>query len=96
MTHPLYDPDLIPPRIREALDDYGKHGLETGSCMRAVLEGKLFEAFAAADYATIAAMPSIVIYVTTRLPQGSWGSPAIVARWLADRLAERTARGSAR
>lgn len=89
MLHPIYDPDRIPPMIRESLDCYAKHGVPPGDCLRAILSGDLFLAYARADDETSSAMPAIVRYVEERLPAGSFGSRELVADWLATRLSER-------
>jgi hypothetical protein len=91
--HPIYEPDRIPPMIRQTLDDYGKRGLPPGDCLRAVLCGDLFLAFARADDETSTAMPAIIVYITERLPAGSFGNYALVADWIAARKAERQAIG---
>ncbi len=86
--HPIYDPDRIPPLTRQTLDDYAKHGMQPGDCLRAVLAGDLFAAFARADDLTAAAMPAIVVYVR-RLPAAAWGSYQVVQAWIDARAAER-------
>lgn len=80
---PLTSSDRIPPAIREALDRYGATGLRTGSCLQAVLEGDMFGAFGRAGAETLLALPAIVAYIRTQLQPGSYGSPEIVARWIA-------------
>lgn len=89
--HPIYDPDRVPPLIRETLDDYGKHGTPPGDCTRAILCGDLYLAYARADDETASSMPAIVRYIEERLPAGSFGSRELVADWLATRLSERRA-----
>ena len=75
--------ERIPEDTRRTLDDYAGVGLPPGDCMRAVLSGDLFQAFARADAVTVAALPAIVTYVVSRMPSGSWGSHEIVSRWIA-------------
>lgn len=93
MPNPLTDPGRIAPRIKEALDNYGKHGLPTGDFLRAVLSNDLFTAFRRADPMSTATMAAIVAYITAFLPQGCYGSTAAVDLWL---LEHRDAREAAR
>ncbi len=79
---PLIDVSRIPQRILDGFERY-RHGVPTGSCMRAVLEGDLFKAMAHADDEVLLALPAIVTYVRCSMPAGSWGSPEVVSRWLA-------------
>lgn len=80
---PPTSPDRIPPEIRAALDFYAESGIRTCPCLHAVLEGDLFAAFARADNETMLALPAIVAYIRAQLPPGSYGSPEVVARWIA-------------
>ena len=88
--HPIYATDRIPPVTRQTIDDYSKHGLQPGHCVRAILAGDLFMAFERADDETASAMPAIVAYVR-RLPAGAFGSYRAVQDWLDARTAERAA-----
>jgi hypothetical protein len=76
------DPARIPQRIRDGLDRYAHHHLETGNFLRAVLENDLMRAFDRADAEVVAAMPAILAYVRCQLPGNCWGSPEVVSRWL--------------
>ncbi len=78
----------VPPLIAAGLDRYAQHGLPPGDCLRAILEGNLYRAYACADHATWEAMGAIVTAITSRLHSSTWGSPEAVSRYLArmDRL----------
>lgn len=80
---PLTSPDRIPQLIADALVRYVNSGIMPGHCLRAVLGGDLYQAFARADPETLLALPAIVAFIRSRMPAGSWGSPAIVAGWIA-------------
>lgn len=92
--HPIYDHDRIPPMVRQTLDDYGKHGLQPGAGVRAILAGDLFGAIARVDVDTMAALPAIVTYVERFLPRNSYGTSERVDAWIAERATERA--GAAR
>ena len=85
----------IPPAIRAGLDRY-QLGIPTGDCLRAILSGDLYAAFARADPDTTAAMPAIVGYIVRHLPTASYGDPKRVAVWLARHAAELAAGRAAR
>lgn len=89
--HPLCDPGRIRPHTKQTLDDYGKHGLPPGDCLRAVLNNDLIGAYRRADDDTMASMPAIVWYVINRLPRGCYGSEAAVEMWIEERRAARDA-----
>jgi hypothetical protein len=78
------DYSLIPPLIRQALDNHGLHHRETGSFVTKVLENDLMEAVGRADKSSFAALPSILSYVYNEMPSNSHGSPEKVAAWRAD------------
>lgn len=79
---PSTGPEAVPPRIRQALDDYASKGLPTGACLHAVLSNDLRQAFARADVEVAAAMPAILAYISSCLPCASWGSREAVDAWL--------------
>lgn len=89
--NPLYDPGRLDPRIKQSLDDYGKHGIPTGDFLRAVLSNDLFGAFHRADPVSTATIAAIFWYVTNRLPPGCYGSEAAVDAWLEEHRARRRA-----
>lgn len=72
----------VPPAIAAGLDRYAQHAIPPGDCLRHVLEGDLFGAFARADPTTAAAMPAIVAAITSRLHSSTWGSPEAVSRYI--------------
>ncbi|MCA1833060.1 MAG: hypothetical protein ABR520_11360 [Mycobacteriales bacterium] len=76
-------PERIPPAIRAGLDRYADAGIRTGSFLQAVLSGDLFDAFKRADPESLLAMPAIVAYVRTQLPDVCWGSEDLVEAWIA-------------
>lgn len=71
----------VPPAIAAGLYRY-QQGIEPGSCLRCILEGDLFGAFARADPDTAAAMRAIVDRITSTLPSATYGSPEAVSRFL--------------
>jgi len=77
------DPDLVPTYLRESLDLYAERGIPPGGCLLALLSGDLSAAFARADPITTATMPAIARYIVNRLPHESYGSPEVVAGWIA-------------
>lgn len=82
-TSPPTSPDRIPPAIRASLDRYASAGIRTSDCLRHILAGDLFSAFARADAETSAAMPAIVAYIAIRLPAACHGSEELVEAWIA-------------
>ena len=82
-TPPLTSPDRIPPRQRQAIDDYARSGLRPGHFLEAVLADELFEAMNRADDACKLALPAIVTYINCSLPAGCHGCRDLVERWIA-------------
>lgn len=76
------NPDHIPPNMKRSLELYERCGLPTGDCLRAILSGDLFQAFARADPQTVASMPDIVAYIRHRMPSQCFGSELAVDRWI--------------
>ncbi len=75
--------------LRESLARYLSDGIPTGDCLRAILCGDLFVAFARADQETAAQMHEIVAEIETTLPPASYGSCAQVGLWIAKHNARR-------
>jgi hypothetical protein len=75
------DYSLIPPAIREALDDWAKTGRKRGDFVMSVLRNDLAGACGRADEDSAAALVAIVAYVYNCLPSLCWGSAAAVAAW---------------
>lgn len=86
-------PDQIPAGIMRGLDNYRDHGLTPGDCLRAILAGRLFDAFARADPETARAMPAIVSFIVTKFHVSVWGSDAAVDAWIARGNRKRAERG---
>lgn len=80
---------LIPNYLREAVDRYGVDGMETGGCLRAVLENDLLQAVLRADPITSVALPAIVKYCHHTLPSHAWGSSGRVEAWLKEHAERR-------
>ena len=75
------NPNLIPPHVRETIDEWVRCGRPTGDFVRAVLENDLTEAIGRADYLNLEALPHIVAYLYNYVDLRAWGSKAKVARW---------------
>ncbi len=90
----IYDPNRIPEGMRDGIKSYVEHGLQPGSCLRAILENDLRGAFERADHGTTRAMGAIVSYLYNHVPGSCWGSPERVTRWI-ERHAELRAAGIA-
>lgn len=85
----VYQPSNIPGPIKAGLDRYSEHGIRPGDCLFAILCGDLFMAFARADPTTTHAMPAIVAWISTHLPEEAWGNSAHVESWIAAGLDKR-------
>lgn len=72
----------IPPPLYEGLDLYAKHGIETGSFLRAVLENDLAEAVIRADAQSLLCLPHLVTYIALEMPPTCHGSAERVQAWL--------------
>ena len=75
----------IPLCIYEGLVRYVEDHCPTGSCLQAILENDLKEAFARADEDVGDAMWAIVAYLYNEVPSCCYGSKQKVAEWLAAR-----------
>ena len=80
----MKDQDMIPTRIKAALDNYAERHWKTGDFCRAVLANDLSGAVLRADDESLAALPEIVRYVINELPPECHGSRATVDEWLDD------------
>lgn len=72
----------IPDWVKDSLDRYVNHRIETGSFMRAVLENDLFEAINRGDKDSLEALPNIVRYIYNNVRSDCYGSPQRVREWL--------------
>lgn len=69
--------------IKDSLDRYAQHHVETGSFLRAVLENDLKEAVCRADDDNLSDILEIIRYAHNEIPGNCWGSPGRVRKWLA-------------
>lgn len=74
--------ESCPQNIKESLRRYVEVGCPTGSFLEAVLENNLREAIGRADYMNLVALPHIVAYCYSEIPNVCWGSPTRVEAWL--------------
>ena len=65
-----------------AIERFVEHGIEPGSCTRAILENNLRDAFARADEETREIMFYIVSYCYNEIPSNCWGSREKVDQWI--------------
>jgi hypothetical protein len=72
----------IPPMIAGGLARYVLANIETGSALRAILSGDLFEAFARMDSATEQSLGHIVRVISNYTPSVCYGDAGKVRRWL--------------
>lgn len=77
LEHNPYYP--ISDDILDSLQCYLDHKIPCGGFLTAVLEGRLYEAFARADVMNSANMRNIVGYIWNEMPASSYGSPERVA-----------------
>ena len=77
-------PDL-PEHTMDALERYERDRVPPGGFLRALLEGNLFRAVNAADSENAEAFTEIARMVWRELRCSCYGTPAIVAAWLAPR-----------
>jgi len=73
----------------ESIQRYVNHGLEPGSCTRAILENNLIGAFKHADPSTTELMSELVKYVYNNVPPDAWGSAEKVSTWIGLKRSER-------
>lgn len=70
----MHDIKLIPEHFIEALENYEKYHLATGSFLQAVLCNDLHMAISRADAEAIQFLPHLVCYVQNRMPGNIHGS----------------------
>ena len=68
----------LPPRIREAIDQFVWHGTPTGGFVRAVLSNDLMGAVVRADPDSLSSIGLICQYVYNAVPSGCHGSSEAV------------------
>ena len=73
---------MIPPALIRGLERYREDHLPTGSFLRSVLCGELFEAALRADTQSNPQLATIALYVMREMPAASWGSREKVNAWL--------------
>lgn len=73
---------MIPPALIRGLERYREDHLPTGSFLRSVLCGELFEAALRADTESTQQLSAIALHVMRELPAESWGSREKVNAWL--------------
>jgi hypothetical protein len=72
----------IPNHTQTALTDYIERGIPVGGFLHAVLSNDLFGAVGRADAQNLPALKDITGWIFMQAPQGSWGSEALVLRWI--------------
>jgi hypothetical protein len=78
---PFMDYDSLPAHLREGMRRYFEQGIETGSFLRAVLEGNHQEAYARGDLESLRGL-SRLWHLLKTAPEEAWGSPAKVQAWI--------------
>lgn len=73
----------IPEHLRDAFRAYFLNGQPPAGLVYSILCGNLFDVHVRADRDTREEMPAIVQFVIDGLPQRSYGSPALIAAWIA-------------
>jgi len=68
--------------VKDSLERYEKHKIETGSFLRAVLENDLFKAMGRADLESRANLFEIVQYIYSNLRSDCYGDREAVKKWL--------------
>ena len=73
---------MIPLALIRGLERYREDHLPTGSFLRSVLCGELFEAALRADAESSTVLAAVALHVMRELPADSWGSREKVNAWL--------------
>ena len=77
--------ELLPGHMVQPMIDYFEKGWPPGDFLRAVLENDLVEAVGRADSINQISLHSYVMWLYWHVPgrpEGGWGSPAAVNKWL--------------
>lgn len=74
----------VPMHTRESLERYFLYGLPPGGFLTHLLTNNLYGAFASADYQNKQHMQSIVEWLVTCAPGGSYGCHEAMNQWLRD------------
>lgn len=74
----------VPVALHAGLTEYFAARRPTGSFLRAMLENDLREACMRADDINRYCLVEIVQFLNAYCPGNAWGSPGVVALWLAD------------
>lgn len=72
----------IPLHICDSILLYIEHGTPPGSCLSAIFNGDLYEAYARADEEVAAHMGDIVKFIVNNAPTGCWGWRDSTATWI--------------
>ena len=72
----------VPQHTQASLNNYIRNGAPTGSFLRAVLRGDLFEAYAHADSENTANMVDIVSFIYNYMPGCCYGDEDTIREWL--------------
>lgn len=75
----------IPVRMHGPVVRYLKHKIKPGSFLTAVLSNKLVDAYSYADDDNRQYIENWALWLYNDVPGDSWGSEAVVVRWLAKR-----------
>jgi hypothetical protein len=74
--------DLVPEHLRETLRRYIERGQHPGDFVGCLLSNDLQGTVSRADKKTFDALPDIVSFLHTYLPNECWGSREAVAAWM--------------
>lgn len=72
----------IPTNLQQELTKYIERGADPGPFLDAVLSNDLIRAVGYASASDLSALKDLVNWLTYHAPQGSFGSAAIVNRWI--------------
>lgn len=76
---------LLEQTLREHIETfirYKDHGIEPGSCSRAILENNLCDAARRADHPTRFLLAHLALFVFQEMPGNCWGSKEQVDAWI--------------
>jgi hypothetical protein len=75
------DYDSLPHHLRGGMKRYFEEGIETGSFLRAVLEGDSQKSYSLGDLRSLRARPQIEAFLR-KAPEEAWGTAAKVQAWI--------------
>lgn len=73
---------MLPVHMREGMRLYVELGVPPGDFLRAVLENKLYHAFARADIINRECLQRYAMFLESDLPAAAWGSAEEVNAWI--------------